>query len=101
MYARLNVEHRHSVDDLVLTVINTGDGYDERCFAARQSPDFAARSFAVFARGAATRYGRDNGYKFSAQEILLVAAELAFYYVRHVAEIDRIQGEDSKTPKSV
>lgn len=80
--------------ELALWVINTGEGYGDRCAAARQvtHPSYKAYRFKRFASDGASAYEREFGtpgeHVFTAEDILLAAAELAEYYARHVAEAD-------------
>jgi hypothetical protein len=79
--------------ELALTIINTGEGYEDRCAIARvtRMPRLQATNWLSVAHRGARRYEREfPGAKFSAVDILACAAELADYYAQHVAETDRL-----------
>lgn len=81
--------------ELALCIIHTGEGYRERCDAARtaaRSPTLGSLRFGGIARDGARKYEKEFGTPgdtiFTAEDILAAAAELAEYYAQHVAETD-------------
>jgi hypothetical protein len=83
--------------ELALNEINEGKRYRRRCAAARHPASQQAATFADIARQAARDYERqfgapdDFGRVFTAEDILLAAAELSDYYTRHNAENDAME----------
>lgn len=82
------MEHQHRRNDLALTIINTGEGYKERCDAARMSAGNGALVFTSIARQAARTYEKASDCVFTTADILAVANEIAEYYADHVKEME-------------
>ena len=85
--------------ELALTIINDGEGYKKRCtiaFDARARKSAGRASLTAFrwynvASEGAAEYERQFGTPttascFTAEDILLAAAELAEYYDNHIKE---------------
>jgi hypothetical protein len=84
-----------SARELLQYIINDGPGYTARCEAARMSRHNAAAMFTALARAGAERYEKEFGVKgeqvFNVATMLLVGADLAEYYTRHIVELDEHQ----------
>lgn len=73
-------------DDLALCIINTGEGYKDRCEAARRPAHIACMNFfGITARAAV--YSQNSDEPLSAAEILDAAAQVAAYYAEHIKEL--------------
>lgn len=78
----------HTVADLVLVVINDGNG--DQCGVDYQGRITAGRAKDLMAFGRmVVRYNP----KAQPKEIRLAASQLLAYYVQHVSELDTIAGQ--------
>ena len=88
-------EPRNRAAELALCEINNGARYAQRREIARMPARNAAVNMARVACMAAREYERDFAADpFTAEEILLCAAELAEYYARHNAESDALKCDE-------
>lgn len=86
--------------ELALTIINTGEGYEERCQLARQ--DSPILLWLPIVAQAAVAYDREFRSKqpiFTPGDVRECAQELAEYYKEHVAELDAAAAEAYRKAK--
>ncbi len=91
-------------NDLALTIINDGKGYDDRCRTARLAayPDSRASNSArrwldITITGACAydkQFRSPGESSFSVEDLLLAAVELAEYYAQHITETPRKEGSE-------
>jgi hypothetical protein len=93
-------------EQIMLTVVNTGEGYRERCGLARESAVSVAQHAVAtrwlqIARNTARDLRNQFGDTFTTRDILEAAILLADYYAEHVKECDessRISREMEPSP---
>lgn len=78
------------ISEIALVVINGAEDYQDRLATARStSPHVAAMAWAGISGSVARKLAREFGDAYTVADILRAAAEMAEYYCKHVAEIDR------------
>lgn len=77
----------HKANDLALTIINTGEGYADRCAAARRTPRVAAYNFFGITSRAARHYDAQSDEPLTAADMLDAASQVAAYYAQHITEL--------------
>lgn len=77
----------HAANDLALCIINTGEGYQDRCEAAKRTPRVAAMNFFGITSRATRAYNKQSDVELTAAEILDAASQVAAYYAEHIKEL--------------
>lgn len=87
----------HRIEDLVLSIINTGETYQDRLHAARLSKRPSQYRYAAWrwidmtvmaASKFEHRFGIPTKDKFTTEDILEAALHLARYYREHLEEME-------------